>query len=339
MNDLEKLPERKKKFTEYQQDYNLSSKTIVHIIGTNLSLFVCMLLPVLLIGFIWTDVGLPKFDLKLVSEGILTVALIVIGETMMMQIGSAGGKLDKEYIESKKNLDEVKKKVSDVGTLLLPCFCAWQIDTEYENAVAARLRYLHMTKEDWEKVKDLPKRKLLRKYGSKKTRIILELKTIEPMELNEFALLFNNHDAFARGGVPISGEEFIYNKSHSLTFILSAAFAGLLTVSVAISLTSDLSFSRVLYTAVKLVVLLFRMAQGYSIGAKAYNTVEVKQISTRVHYLTTYLKFVEDKIYKKIGDKYGVVETLTPEDTTTVDEEVDEVVDEVVDETVAENVA
>jgi hypothetical protein len=84
MDDLEKLPTKKKKFTEYQQDYNLSSKSFVHIIGTNVSLFVCMMLPFLLIGFIWTDFGAPQFSFKLVSEGIVTVALLVIGETMMM---------------------------------------------------------------------------------------------------------------------------------------------------------------------------------------------------------------------------------------------------------------
>lgn len=316
MDDLEKLPTKKKKFTEYQQDYNLSSKSFVHIIGTNVSLFVCMMLPFLLIGFIWTDFGAPQFSFKLVSEGIVTVALLVIGETMMMQIGASGGKLDKDYINTKKSFEDTFNKVGDIGTMLLPMFCAWQVDVEMEQAVGARLRYLHMTKEEWEKVKDLPKKTLLRKYGGKKTHIILELKTIEPVELNESVLLFNNNDPFARGGVPISGEEYIYNKSHSPTLLLSAIFAGLLTVSFAISLTSDISFARVLYTLFKLVILLFRMAKGYEIGAKAYNTVEVKQLTARNYYLKSYTKFVTDKVYLKLGDKYGDASRLMPDDET-----------------------
>lgn len=320
-SDLEKLPERRKKFSEYQQDYNLSSKTIVHIIGANISLFICMLLPVMLIAFIWTDFGAPKFDLKLVSEGIVTVALLVIGETMMMQVGATGGKLDKEYLAAKKSFEETYARASDLGTMLLPTFCAWQIDVEMEQAVSARLRYLHMTKEDWEKVKDLPKKTLLRKYGAKKTHIILELKTIEPVELNESVLLFNNSDPFARGGVPISGEEYIYKKAHSPALVLTAIFAGLVTVSVAISLTSDISFARVLYTAFKLVILLFRMAKGYETGSKAYNTVEVKQISARDYYLKSYIKFVTNKIYLKLGNKYGEISHIISED---VEETVEE---------------
>ena len=328
MSELEKLPNKKKKFTEYQEDYNLSSKTFVHIIGTNISLFICMFLPILLIGFIWMDFGTPKFDFKLVSEGIVTVALFVIGEVMMMRIGSSGGKLDQDYIKSKNEFETIFTSVNDVGTMLMPVFCAWQIDVEMKQAIAARLRYLHMTQEQWEAVKDLPKRTLIRKYGMKKTKIILGLKKLEPVELNEAILLFNSSDPFARGGVPISGEEYIYKKTHSPGMVLSAVFAGLLTVSVAISFTSDISFARVLYTAFKLVILLSRMAEGYNIGAKAYNTVEVKQLSARNYYLRGYVKFVNDKIYLKLGNKYGEIDHFAPDAEEEVPGEVKEVAEE-----------
>ena len=88
MDDLEKLPDKKKKLTDYQQDYNLTSKNFIHILGANISLFVCMLLPFLLIGFIWTDVGAPKFTFKLISEGLVTVALFIIGQTLMNSFNS-----------------------------------------------------------------------------------------------------------------------------------------------------------------------------------------------------------------------------------------------------------
>ena len=312
MSDMEKIP-TKKKWVDYQKDYNLSSKTFAQIIGANIFLFVCLLLPILLIGFIWTDFGPIKIDLKFVSDGIVTVVLFVIGETMMMRVGASGGKLDGEYISTKGEFDSLVKSVNDLGTMLLSVFCEWQIDIELDKARAIRLRYLRFTREDYEKVKDLPYKELVLKYGVKKTRKILELNKLEPVELSDAVLLFNGSDAFARGGVPISGEEYIEKRSHSAKMLLSALFGGLLTVSVALSLTSDISLARVMYTAFKLIVLLSRMAQGYDHGAKAYNTIEVKQLKAKNNYLRQYIRFVNDKTYLKLGDKYGDVSCYTDE--------------------------
>jgi hypothetical protein len=271
---------------------------------------VCLLLPILLIGFIWTDFGAPKLDLKLVSDGIVTIALLIIGETMMMRVGASGGKLDTEYTTARKDFDTLVAKVNDVGTMFMSVFCEWQIDVEMEQAIATRLRYLRFTPEDWEKVKHQPYSELRKKYGKKKAKKICELNQLEPVDLNESMLLFNNNDALARGGVPISGEEYIYKKSHSTQMILSSLFAGVATVSVAITLTSDISFARVMYTAFKLIVLLYRMAEGYEVGARAYNTVEVKQLKAKNTYLRQYLRFVEDKTYLKFGDKYGDIKVF-----------------------------
>lgn len=306
MNELERMPEKeKKKLVDLQKDYNMSSKAFVHIISANITLCVCLLLPLLLICFIWTDIGAPVFDVKLVSDAIVTVALFVIGQTMMMQVGSSGGKLDQEYLTARKDFDTLVGRVNDAGTMFMSVFCEWQIDVEMEQAVATRLRHLRFTQNDLDRVKDKSYRELVKKYGRKKAHGIMALTRLEPIELNEAILLFDNTDALARGGVPISGEEYIHKKSHSIQMILSAIFAGLVTVSVAITLTQDASFSRVVYTAFKLVLLLYRMAEGYNVGAKAYNSVEVKQLKTKNTYLRQYLRFVEDKTYLKFGDKYG----------------------------------
>ena len=294
---LEKIRTEKKKWTDRQKEYNISSKNLVQIIGSNLTLFVCLLLPFLLIGFIWTDFGAPVLDIRLMSDGIVTVAMFVIGEILMIQIGATGGKLDEEYINARKEFDRLVKAAHDVGTMFMSVFCEWQIDNEMKQATATRLRYLRLTKEEWNKVKDMPYNRLIQKFGFKKAEKIMELNRLEPVELNESILLFNNADALSRGGVPLSGEEFIYKKTHSVGMYTKAVFAALITVSVAITLTSDISFSRVMYTAFKLIVLLYRMAQGYDIGAKAYNTVEVKQLQAKNNYIQQYIKFIENKIF------------------------------------------
>ena len=122
MNDLETMP-TKKKWTDYQKDYNISSKAFVHIIGTNISLLVCLMLPLLLIGFIWTEFGALKIDVKFISDGIITVALFIIGELMTMRVGSSGGKLDSEYKEAKAEYDKLVKEVNNLGTMFMSVFC------------------------------------------------------------------------------------------------------------------------------------------------------------------------------------------------------------------------
>ena len=313
MSDLEKIPEKQKKWKDFQKDYNISSKALVHIIGTNISLLVCLLLPVLLIGFIWTEFGALKIDLKFISDGVVTVALFVIGEILMMRVGASGGKLDSEYTETKSDYDSLVKNVNNIGTMFMAFFCEWQIDLEMKQAIAVRLRYIRMKRDEWDKVRDMPYKELKKKYGRSKALKILKLNQLEPVELNDAILLFNGNDVFARGGVPISGEEYIRKKSHSASLILSSIFTALLSVSVVLTLTTDISFARVMYTAVKLVILLFRMAQGYDIGAKAYNTVEVKRLAAKNNYLRQYERFVKDKTYLKLGSEYGDVSAYIDE--------------------------
>ena len=142
---------------------------------------------------------------------------------------------------------------------------------------------------------------------------MLKITRLDPVKLNDAILLYNGNDAFARGGIPMSGEEYMYNKTHSVKMMLSAIFTGLLTISVVLTITSDISFARVMYTAIKCIVLLFRMVQGYDTGAKAYNTVEVRQLQAKSNYLRQYIRFVTDKTYLKLGSEYGDVSAYIDE--------------------------
>lgn len=318
MNELEMLPGKRDKWSDFQKKYNSASKGIVSVVGANISLFICVLLPILLVGFIWTEFGAPEIGVSLLSDGIVTVALFTIGEIMMMRVGADGGKLDIEYTNARKEFVSLVAKVNDIGTMLMAMFCEWQIDIEMNQAMTSRLKALRLTQEDWDKVKDWKYSDLKKKYGRKKAKSIVALNRLEPVELNEPILMFDDaSEAFTRGGVPISGEGYMKKKSHSIGMILTTVFTGLLTVSVAITLTSDISFSRVMYTAFKLVVLLFRMAKGYDTGARAYNTVEVRQLQSKCSYLRQYIRFVNDKTYLKLEDKYGDIECYLAEETVT----------------------
>ncbi len=318
MNDLERIPEKKDKLTEFQTKYNSTAKGLAHMLGTNIALYICILLPIILIGFIWTDFGVPEIGIKYVSDGIATVALIIIGEIMMSRVGADGGRLDPDYIAAKKEYHDLLDKVNAVGTKYLAMFCEWQIDTEMSQALTTRLRSLRFTRRDWDKLKDMSYKDLKKKYGKAKAKRIVALNQLEPMELNEAILLYDtSEDSLSRGGVPISGDGYMHKKTHSAGMFLSTTFTGLLTVSVAITLTSDITFARVMYTAFKVVVLLFRMATGYQMGAKAYNSIEVRQLQAKANYLRQYLRFIEEKTYLTIGEQYQDIDYYVTEETTT----------------------
>lgn len=314
MSELERI-ETKDRWGDFQKKYNSASKGVARLLGTNVALFVCILLPILLIGFIWTDFGIPTIGTKFISEGIVTVALFVIGEIMMSRIGADGGKLDNEYVAAREEFHDIVDKVHNIGTSFINAFCDLQIDLEMEHATTTRLRSLRLTSADWEKVKDMTRKEIRGRYGRNKARRIQALLDLDPIELNEAILLFDGSSDLSRGGIPLSGEGYLHKQTHSAKMILSSIFTGLLTVSVAITLTSDISWARVVYTIFKLVVLLYRMAVGYNTGAKAYNTVEVGQLQAKSNYLRQYIRFVNDKTYLKLEEKK-------------IDEEVSEEVDE-----------
>ena len=314
MSDMQRLPEKGNRITDFQTKYNSTSKTVAQILGKNMALFIAMLLPMFLIGTVWTDFGVPEFGVKFLSEGIVTVALFVIGQSLMMRVGSDGGKLDGEYISAREEFDTLVKGANNVGTMLMAIFCEWQIDLELKQATDTRLRALRMSKEDVERAKQMTRGEIIKRWGKKKAIKMFEIYRLEPIELSPEVLLYDSAFDNSRGGVPIGGEKYLHKKLTSPKMVLSCIFMGLVTVSVAITLTADASFSRIMYTVFKLIILLFQMASGYNAGAKAYNTVEARQLRAKSTYLRQYVRFVEDKTYLKIGDKYGDINCFVNEE-------------------------
>ena len=297
------LPDR---LEESQKKYNIFSKNVAYTIGRNLTLFLAMLVPAILVAFIWTDFGAIVISPKMISDGVLTVTLFITGELLMISLGSRGGRLDQEYQTAKKEYEGILKKVSAVGTILMGIFCEWQIDIELEQAIQFRLRTIRMTRKEWESVKTLSRDELEKKYGKIKAGKICDINALMPIELNEAILLYGD-EKIERGGVPVSGDTFLHKRRHIIESIVSCLFTGLLTVTVFITLTDDVTIARVVYTLYKLVMLLFRMCRGYERGARAFNTIEVRNLKAKTNYLEKYLKFIEDKIYLTLDEKYGFV--------------------------------
>lgn len=317
MAELQKIPtpEKKDKTSGFQAKHNIRAKSIAHMLGTNMALFICLLLPVFLIGTVWTDFGTPEFGIKFLSEGIVTVALFIVGESLMMRVGADGGKIDAEYVSAKDEFLALVDKVHSIGTMLMSVFCEWQTDVEFRQAKEVRFRALRMTQEEIDSLKGHTYGWIIKKLGTEKFRKLVEYERLQPIELSEQAILYDDTSDLSRGGVPIGGEKYLVKKMLSPRMILSCIFTGLVTVSVVMTITTDASFSRVMYTIFKLIILLFRMALGYNTGAKAYNTIEVRQLKVKSNYLRQYVKFIEDKTYLNLGDKYGDIQCFLNDNT------------------------
>ena len=319
MADLERIEMKLDKTTDFQRSYNTFSKSFAYILGKNLTLFICILVPFLLIGSVWTEFGPVAIGPKLISDGIMTVSLFVVGEVMMTRLGADGGKLDSDYLQAKEVFNELAAKVGEIGKFLIGAYCDWQIDLEMIQAVNSRLRILRINPSEWDEIKEMPREELEKRYGKVKARSITEIKNLKPIELNEAILLYDG-DRTARGGVPLSAEEYLKSKRHFIETLIACIFTGLLTVTVVVTLTQDITFARVLYTLFKLIMLLFRMAKGYDRGARAYNTIEVRQYMARSNYLRQYITFVRDKIYLNLEDKYGDIAQFVGYNTSTNEE-------------------
>ena len=310
--------ERDDKLSDFQKKYNITQKNIAAVVGKNLTLFLAMLLPILLIGFVWTDFGKIVVDTKMISDGILTVMLFTCGEILMTRLGTDGGKMDEEYKTSKKTLDELLETVGAVGTTLVTVFCEWQIDLELEQAISFRLRLLRMSRAELEEAREKTPEELRAEYGRARARKIMDILELKPIKLNESILLYNGEYA-ARGGVPISGDAYLRSKKSIIETVIACLFTGLLTVSVVVTLTSDITMARVIYTMFKLAMLLFRMVKGFDRGSRAYNTIEVRTNKAKINYLRQYLTFIEDKTYLRLGDRYGDISDIMPEEPTMAD--------------------
>lgn len=306
IDQLENIEIAAEKVTGFQKQYNVTQKKIASIIGRNLTLFVCMLIPLVMIAFIWGELGEIVFHKRMLLDGLVTVSLFICGETAMIRLGSEGGKLDSDFTTAKNEFEATVANVMSVGSMLLGVFCDWQIDLELEQAVHHRLKMLRMTPKMWDDIKNLRPDELESRFGKKRAKKMIEILNLQPIELNEAILLYNG-EYEARGGIPESGDAYIRKKRHIIGTVIACLFTGLLTVTVVFTLTSDITLARVIYTVFKLTMLLFRMAKGYDRGARAYNTVEVRQYRAKTNYLKQYIKFIEDKIYLNLGDKYGDV--------------------------------
>lgn len=305
---------------EKMKSYNEKQKNLAKTIGQNLSLYICIMIPMLMVGLIWTESSLPTIGWGLLGDGLLTVALFVIGERSMLSVGVTGGKMDDEYLDVRKTFRTIVNKVRSVGVLMLDPFCDWAIDQELIRAKKTRLRRLGIKYTEYqERYEGKTLEELREMVNLEKAVKIAEIANLKPIDLNPEMLMTENYGNRDRRDIPEGAEHYIDRKRYGWRGLTISVLTGLFTVAISLSLTTDITIARVLYTVVKLVALMYRMTKGYSNGAKAYNTMQVNHLTAKIEYLGDYLEFVENKIYLRVADQYPDIYTFINQPTTNTD--------------------
>jgi hypothetical protein len=317
---------------EKDQEYNRKMKNTMRFIGENMATCTIVLATTLLVGSVFGDIGVNLMSHYLLMDFILTFSTYLLVEYMASKSGVRCGKTYGEYIDLHKLYLNMREDIYKRGIALMDMFCDWQVDVEYEYYIRRRCKklkidykkyveeYSKMSLEELAEMfthKDKEKPKFSFKHPIKSAiavyragkvsnlaKNIFYLRSIQHIELTPEILLTDGKPRRTRGGVGISGEEHLERKTTGFGHIVATIVMTLLTV-LPMFIAKGWSWTLIFAAAMKLVGVFMRYYRGYSKGAQAFNTVEVKHISDKVQYFHLYNEFLDKKFYIKLKDKYG----------------------------------
>jgi hypothetical protein len=316
-----------------QREHNSRQKQIAKTIGENFAAYSLLAIIALLVGSIWTEASIFSNWKKFIGDALVTIVLYVLADICASHIGTEGGKLDDEYIKNHEEYLSLRETVRKVGIVLMDAFCDWQIDVEYEYYIRKRCKELKI---DYKEYKSQYEGKTLEELShmfpledvkgsdtkgkvlgtirnvkiSDKAIKIFELSQIKRIELTPDILMTDGKVRNKRGGVGISGEEYVENHTIGKKHIFVTALFAVVAAVPVFTLVQEVTVGMIIYTIFKIALMLYRMYCGYSRGAKGYNTVDPKHLQDKNKYLYLYLEFVEKKIYLELADKYDIINII-----------------------------
>lgn len=331
-NDAYREPTKAEIRAEKDREYNTRMKNTMRVIGENMATCTVVLATTLLVGSVFGDLGINLLSAYTVMDFVLTLAVFILIEYMASKSGARCGKTYEEYLDLHKIYLDMRAEIYKRGIALMDIFCDWQVDVEYEFYIRRRCKKLKIDyKEYCEKYSKMSLEELSDMFthkGEKKPKFsirhpirsgiavyryakvsddaknIFYLRSIQPIELTPEILLTDGKPRRSRGGVGISGEEHLEKQTTGFGHIVATIFMTLLTV-MPLFIAKGWSWTLIFAAAMKLVGVFMRYYRGYSKGAQAFNTVEVKHISDKIQYFHLYNEYLDKKIYLKFGDKYG----------------------------------
>lgn len=334
MFDLDKDKKAEVSKEEYREfkhkEHNRRQKQFAKTIGENFAAYSLVAIMMLMIGSIWSEVGIFSNWRKFIGDALVTIVLYILADVCASYIGTQGGKLDEDYINNHNEYLSLRAEVRRAGITLMNAFCDWQIDVEYEFYLRKKCKENKIDYNEYMKnyhgktVEELQVMFPIEKVKGKDTKTkvfgtvrnvktstravkIFTLNQIEPIDLTPDILMTDGMVRDERGAVGMSGEEYVEKHTVGKTHIALTALIAIIAAVPAFTLAQEFTVGAIIYTVFKIALMLFRMYSGYSRGAKAFNSVEPKHLQDKIKYLYMYLEFLEKKIYLKIRDKYDII--------------------------------
>mgnify|MGYP006874651850 CR=1 FL=1 len=306
-------PNRLERMQERQKLHNDKTKYWAAVIGQNMSLAVCFMIPVLLVTLIWTETTLPKLGASLAMETFLTAALFIFAEWSAINVGVPSGKLDDDYLAIQAAFKKRKAEVKARGILKMGVFCDWQIDEELIGAKKILCRKLKI---DWKLYKNelskMNEKELIDTFGKKRGGEIHSINALEPIELTPELILGDGQGNF-RGGISISGDEYVSRQKTDRRHIITSILTIVLTVGVGFIFSPGVTWGKIVFTIYRLIAVFIRMKVGFDKGARAYNHIEVKHRESQIFYMDKYDEFLDtDGLYEAVAEKYSDSGIIVP---------------------------
>lgn len=276
-----------------QKDITRRQKAMAKMIGENLASFACVAILIILVSFIWTDIGIFVNLTSFLTDAALTIVLYVLADLCMTRSGTAGGKLSDEYVNLHREYLTLRETVRQAGLSMMESFCAYQIELEYEIRMRKLCKRYKVDYDEFTRVyANLRTGDLKGMLSKGEFAKVVALRQIDRIELSTDILMTDGKVQDECGGVPISGEEYAEKHSTGMGHIfMTAAFAIVAAVPV-FTLTQDVSMGRVIYTIFKVSMMLYRMYCGYMRGVKAFGTIEPIHLQAKIKYLYLYLEYL-----------------------------------------------
>lgn len=299
-------PSRIEQMQERQKLQNDKSKYWAAVIGQNMSLAVCFMIPVFLITLIWTETTLPSLGASLAMETFLTAALFIFAEWSAINVGIPSGKLDDDYLAVQEAFEAKKASVKARGILKMGVFCDWQIDEELLCAKKVLCRKLKI---DWNmyqtKMASMNEQKLIDTYGKIRGHEIHRINCLEPIDLTPELILGEKREDW-RGGISISGDDYVAKQKYGKMNLAKSVLTIVLTVGIGFAFAPGVTWGKIVYTIYRLIAVFIRMKIGFDKGAKAYNQIEVKHRESQIYYMDKYEEFLDTNgLYESVAAKYS----------------------------------
>lgn len=273
-----------------QQEFNKKQKTLRKTVGENMASFGCILVVILFVGYIWTDMKIDIFSQRMLCDALVSVVSFIVVEDLMSRNGINCGKLYDEYVRVYADYLALKERVIAAGIAQLAEFCDAVVDKEYEAFVRRRCKSLRMDYDEYRSLADKSKEEL-KGIPKGKLAVVMALNQIKPIVLTPDLLLTDGTgESDTHRGIGISAKEYVKKSTKGWMNVTVTVVTCVFSASIAFFANAGASWGLVMYTVLKLALLCWRMYKGYSAGAKAYNTIEVKHLQDKMTYMHLYLE-------------------------------------------------